>query len=162
MMLVLALCGLLLNCQPAVQSTDESPATATGSAGLPNPAAVYCQEQGYSYEIRTAGDGSQSGVCIFPDGSECDEWEFFRGECGPQPNSTPPVGDPPSGEMIHGEAVVETIDILILESFPVQVNVVARGYLPDGCTEIDEIHQERQYHHDTPCGCRVHTSCRAL
>jgi putative hemolysin len=143
MMLVLALCGLLLNCQPAVQSTDESPATATGSAGLPNPAAVYCQEQGYSYEIRTAGDGSQSGVCIFPDGSECDEWEFFRGECGPQPNSTPPVGDPPSGEMIHGEAVVETIDILILESFPVQVNVVARGYLPDGCTEIDEIHQER-------------------
>jgi hypothetical protein len=22
-------------------------------------------------------------VCIFPDGSECDEWAYFRGECGP-------------------------------------------------------------------------------
>ena len=57
--------------------------------------------------------------------------------CGAQPTRTPPGG------VIHGEAVVETIDILILESFPVQVNVVARGHLPDGCTEIDEIGQER-------------------
>jgi len=34
-------------------------------------------------EIRTAEDGSQSGACIFPDGSECDEWAYYRGECGP-------------------------------------------------------------------------------
>ncbi|HIH75616.1 MAG TPA: protease inhibitor I42 family protein, partial [Methanosarcina sp.] len=32
----------------------------------------------------------------------------------------------------------------ILESFPVQVNVIAEGYLPDGCTEIDEIETERE------------------
>ena len=88
LVLVLAACGLLLGCQPLTsQDTDKTPAaTATGAAGLPNPAAVYCQEQGYTYEIRTADDGSQSGVCIFPDESECDEWEFFRGECGPNPS----------------------------------------------------------------------------
>ena len=63
--------------------------------------------------------------------------------CGAQPTRTPPVGKTPPGGVIRGEAVVETIDILILESFPVQVNVVARGNLPDGCTEIDEIGQER-------------------
>ena len=63
--------------------------------------------------------------------------------CGAQPTRTPPVGKTPPGGVIRGEAVVETIDILILESFPVQVNVVARGNLPDGCTEIDEIRQER-------------------
>jgi len=34
-------------------------------------------------EIRTAEDGSQTGYCIFPDGSECDEWAYYRGECGP-------------------------------------------------------------------------------
>ena len=50
---------------------------------MPNPAAVYCKEQGYQLETRTAADGSQSAACIFPDGSECDEWAFFRGECGP-------------------------------------------------------------------------------
>jgi putative hemolysin len=52
-------------------------------AELPNPASVHCQEQGYLLEIRTDEEGNQYGVCIFPDGSECDEWAFFRGECGP-------------------------------------------------------------------------------
>lgn len=48
---------------------------------LPNPAAVYCVEQGYKYEIKTNPDGSQYGVCAFPDGSECKGWAFYRGEC---------------------------------------------------------------------------------
>jgi hypothetical protein len=34
-------------------------------------------------EIRTDQEGSQYGVCIFPDGSECEEWAFYRGECSP-------------------------------------------------------------------------------
>ncbi|MCU0679170.1 MAG: DUF333 domain-containing protein [Planctomycetes bacterium] len=55
-----------------------------GGTQLPNPASAYCEEQGGTSEIRTATDGSQSGVCKFTDGSECDEWKFFRGECGPK------------------------------------------------------------------------------
>jgi len=43
-----------------------------------------------------------------------------------------------------GLAPVDEIDILILESFPVQVNVIARGNLPDPCTEISEILQEKE------------------
>src|SRR5690606_272202 len=39
----------------------------------------------------------------------------------------------------RGQAIVNSIDILMMESFPVQVRVVARGDLPDSCTEIDEI-----------------------
>jgi hypothetical protein len=54
------------------------------------------------------------------------------------------VGEAPSGDVISGEASVESIEILILESFPVQVNVVAEGYVSDACTEIDEIARERQ------------------
>jgi len=50
---------------------------------LPNPASVYCEEQGGTVDIRTDADGNQSGVCVFADGSECDEWAFFRGECQP-------------------------------------------------------------------------------
>jgi inhibitor of cysteine peptidase len=38
-----------------------------------------------------------------------------------------------------GMADIEEIDILIMESFPVQVAVVAHVRLPDGCTEIDEV-----------------------
>jgi hypothetical protein len=50
---------------------------------MANPASVYCEKQSNRLEIRTAVDGNQSGVCIFPDGSECDEWAYFHGECGP-------------------------------------------------------------------------------
>jgi putative hemolysin len=83
---VILLCGLIAGCQPAdTQQTDETPVSSpTDGAGLPNPASAYCQEQGYKHEIRTAADGSQSGVCIFPDGSECDEWAYYRGECEPE------------------------------------------------------------------------------
>lgn len=38
---------------------------------------------------------------------------------------------------------VEHIEIMTFESFPIQVNVVARGYLPDNCTFIDDITEER-------------------
>lgn len=63
---------------------------------------------------------------------------------------TPPVPENETGsedgtddegtgdEYIYRDAVVEEIDILILESFPVQVRVSVTGYLPDGCTQIDE------------------------
>lgn len=49
------------------------------------------------------------------------------------------VAAPPAPGMVTGMAQVEEIEILIMESFPVQVMVVARGNLPDGCTEIDEV-----------------------
>lgn len=55
----------------------------SGVAGIANPASAFCQEKGGQSEIVTAADGSQSGVCKFDDGSSCDEWQYFRGECQP-------------------------------------------------------------------------------
>lgn len=62
--------------------------------------------------------------------------------CAPrrEPGSTPP----PEGGIIRGLAAVDSITILIMESFPVQVSVRALGNLPDGCTTIDSTTQERQ------------------
>lgn len=48
---------------------------------------------------------------------------------------------PSDGAVTHGMATVDEIEILMMESFPIQVTVVARGYLRDGCTEIDEVQQ---------------------
>jgi putative hemolysin len=81
--ILLALCFLFLlgGCvQPTTQPSDSNP---SGTPNLPNPASVYCEQQGYKLEIRTAPDGSQSGVCVFPDGSQCDEWAYYRRECAP-------------------------------------------------------------------------------
>lgn len=35
----------------------------------------------FKSQIVTAADGSQSDDCLFPDGSKCGEWAFFRSEC---------------------------------------------------------------------------------
>ncbi len=74
------------NAQPlktfTINVTVSGPATATtSSASIPNPASENCVKQGYKSEVRTAADRSQYGVCKFPDGSECEEWAYFRGNC---------------------------------------------------------------------------------
>jgi putative hemolysin len=58
------------------ESKGEKPMT-----GLANPASVYCQGLGYEEQTRENELG-QYGVCIFPDGSECDTWDFLAGRCG--------------------------------------------------------------------------------
>ena len=72
--LFVALAVILSSCQKI---------TSTPSTGLANPASVYCGENEGTLEIRTAADGGQIGVCKFKDGSECEEWAYFRKECKP-------------------------------------------------------------------------------
>jgi len=50
-------------------------------AGMPNPAAVYCEGLGYSMENVTR-NGGEDADCIFPDGSRCGQWDFLSGRCG--------------------------------------------------------------------------------
>jgi putative hemolysin len=64
-------------------------ATVIPSVNMPNPASVLCEQNGNTLEIRTASDGSQSGVCVFLDNSTCDEWAYYRGECGPASEHSP-------------------------------------------------------------------------
>jgi putative hemolysin len=49
--------------------------------GAPNPAAVYCEGLGYSYEVKEV-DAGQYGVCVFSDTTSCGGWDFLNGECG--------------------------------------------------------------------------------
>jgi putative hemolysin len=74
-----------------VQTPEPAPTTIS-QPNMPNPASVYCEQNGNTSEIQTAADGSQTGICFFPDGSSCDEWAYFRGECAP---ATPASGGGP-------------------------------------------------------------------
>ncbi len=58
-------------------------ATPVPALDLANPASVFCTEHGGTLTIRQDAAGNQTGFCGFPDGSECEEWTFQRGECGP-------------------------------------------------------------------------------
>jgi len=117
----------LTACSALQVQTPEPTATGIPPANMPNPASVYCEQQGNKLEIRTAADGSQNGICVFPDGSTCDEWAYFRGECGlvAQESPTPAMtveattkasgGGPGGGNNSGGDA--------------------SGGYMPPGTTD---------------------------
>ena len=67
--LTLGLIALLtVSCAP-LPAPIPAPATATSSAALPNPASVYCEQQGGRLVIHSDATGAQSGICRFADGS---------------------------------------------------------------------------------------------
>ncbi len=49
---------------------------------IANPASTHCVEKGGQLEMWREEAGV-FGVCAFADGTRCEEWRFFRGECSP-------------------------------------------------------------------------------
>jgi len=102
--------GIVISALAACQAVQTQPTPGT-VVGLPDPSLTHCKELGYTYEFRTLREpveaersapsieqsddqvappapveidgGISFSVCIFPDGTECDTWSFFRGECSP-------------------------------------------------------------------------------
>lgn len=72
-----------------------------GVQAIANPASVNCEEKGGTLEIRNDASGGQVGYCKFSNGTECEEWAYFRGECaGPvscagEGESIPVIAIPP-------------------------------------------------------------------
>jgi len=97
-----------------VTSTEIS---GTGDVNIANPASVYCVKQGYKLETHTDNAGNQYGVCIFSDGTECDEWAYFRGECAPGGKN--PTTENKAVEaakiLLAGELNVETDQITVFQ-----------------------------------------------
>ena len=83
MLMVLLVAGCGAEPAPEAGPTEAAPSMA-------NPASKFCVDQGYQSEIRDEA-GGQVGYCLFPDGSECEEWAFYRGECAPASESQPTI-----------------------------------------------------------------------
>lgn len=66
------------------QATPSAPngPTETPEVTLANPASEHCIKNGGRVEMERTADGER-GICVFPDGSRCEEWAYFRGECRP-------------------------------------------------------------------------------
>src|SRR5262245_10183730 len=51
--------------------------------GHNNVAALYCLTLGYETDVIRGEQGiDEQGICVFPDGTSCLEWEFYAGTCG--------------------------------------------------------------------------------
>jgi len=79
LLLILAGCsGSEIEAVPTSSVKNESEEDAF--IGIPNPASFYCQEMGYELDLRDT-DGGTEGICVMPNGAECEEWEFLAGSC---------------------------------------------------------------------------------
>ena len=45
---------------------------------MPNPASVYCTEQGWTLNIVKDDEGNETWMCKLADGTEVEEWEYYR------------------------------------------------------------------------------------
>jgi putative hemolysin len=68
--------GCTLNCTGCELSTDDD----ASLVGVPNPASVNCIDMGGTLETKYEPAGEYA-VCVFDDGSACEEWTLQRGEC---------------------------------------------------------------------------------
>lgn len=88
---------------PSCNSPEVVP---TEQAEIANPASVYCEEHSGKLLLVTDEEGGVVGMCEFVDGSQCEEWAYFRGECSPSnqaeitPNPTIEMDEKPAAELI--------------------------------------------------------------
>ncbi|MEE4195763.1 MAG: DUF333 domain-containing protein [Anaerolineae bacterium] len=110
--------------QPQSNEDDEEE-----SSTIANPASVYCEEQGGTLELRTDEEGGVTGYCIFDDGSECEEWSFYNGDCAPESEAI--MKSPPQDASL-GKAFVDGSKLLLEKELSVQIT----GNLPDPCHNL--------------------------
>ncbi len=79
------------------QNSPAGEAPGKQTAGMANPASVYCIEKGGKLEMRTNANG-EYGVCLFGDNRQCEEWAFFRGECPDSIDQNPNTGNIVGGD----------------------------------------------------------------
>lgn len=65
------------------------------NAEIANPASVYCEENGGTLNL-------EEWLCMFDDGSYCEEWSYYNNECQP-------------GEIIYNTVDDENIDVELPE-----------------------------------------------
>jgi putative hemolysin len=77
--LIVSGAGIFLLIKSKTKPTDQKEASPTSE--IANPASVYCEENGGKVKIITSDTGDQMGICIFENGSSCEEWAYYRKEC---------------------------------------------------------------------------------
>jgi len=71
------LVGVYINFNIKPSENNETNVIIHNKVGMANPSSTYCGALGYKEKTIES-----VGFCIFPDGTECSEWTFFRGKCG--------------------------------------------------------------------------------
>ena len=77
------------------KAEGETEETKEPSLGMPNPAAVYCEQQWWTISIVKDEEWNESWMCKLADGTEVEEWKYFR------------ANNPETAEASTGDVVAE-------------------------------------------------------
>ena len=70
---------------------------------MKNPAAVYCENMGYTYSVHEDANGNQIGMCTLPNGQRVNAWDFYKGKVAKEYSYAAKKG-------YNMETVIEKID----------------------------------------------------
>ena len=74
-------CLILAGCNNTTpENSKENPEK---NVKIENPASIYCEDNWWTLQIETDNEWNQNGICMFSDGTYCEEWSYFRDECQP-------------------------------------------------------------------------------
>ena len=82
-----------------------------------NEAAQYCVDNGWTHEIVTS-ETAVYGECTLPDGTVCDEWDYYEGKC-------------PEGTGEDKSLTIEEINELMTTHFPKSYTFVEHDFSTD-------------------------------
>ncbi|MEZ4768043.1 MAG: DUF333 domain-containing protein [Caldilineales bacterium] len=73
-----------LQCEEWAMLRGDCPVGGIKVTGYVTPAAQYCAITGGTYTVTSeSGAENEQGTCTFKDGSECDVWAYYSGQCAP-------------------------------------------------------------------------------
>jgi putative hemolysin len=106
-------------------------ATQPPAANIANPASENCVKQGGTVSIQKNSDGSEYGLCVFPDGKQCEEWAMQRGEC---PVGGIPVAGNYTAQLPAADAVGR---VLVLDLLPDSKASLTTQFIGKGAPTVD-------------------------
>ncbi|MGD2079144.1 MAG: beta-Ala-His dipeptidase, partial [Chloroflexota bacterium] len=113
--------------------------------GYITPAARYCAITGGTYAITgESGADDEQGTCTFNDGSLCDAWDYYNGQCAPgaEPAASPPPAagagsaiQPLPVEVCNGQAqaMAHFLDVLEVTQGDAPLDDSVTGAAGTGC-----------------------------
>ncbi len=101
-------------------------------SNMANPASENCVKQGGTVSIQKNSDGSEYGLCIFPDGQQCEEWAMQRGEC---PVGGIPVAGRYTAQLPAADAIGRVLELNLL---PDNTASLTTQYIGKGAPLVDK------------------------
>ncbi|MBD3281525.1 DUF333 domain-containing protein [Candidatus Uhrbacteria bacterium] len=99
--------------EQAVEDENYGDSKMAEDTALSNPATVYCMNRNGNFTMEKTLAGTTEGYCELPDGTVCEVWALYKGECGdleePEEPKEEEIATSTDDAMENGESTTGTL-----------------------------------------------------